>query len=409
LQDFIYNIPERKGEKMMRTIRLIVFVSMVPGAFGNLCAGDITVHNSSELLNILQKDQDIGTILLTPGEYKGGIYVHGVSGKADLPITIRASDPENPPIFSGGGSQAIHLADCSHITLSHIKAQGYSANGINIDDGGTFDTPSHHIVLKNITILNTGPTGNHDALKMSGVNEFVVKNCRFEGWGGSGIDMVGCHSGKITGCTFAGKKGYSQSNGIQLKGGTSNVVVETCLFRNAGYRSINLGGSTGLQFFRPRVDDYEATDITIAGNRFIGSISPIAWVTARGGHVHHNTIILPENWILRILQETKDTRFKPCHSGIFENNLIVYDSRINVFVNVGPLTAPETFKFRNNAWHQVDGSSKKPVLPTPEQNGMYNVKVSMDTQSMEQGLVQVDDPKLDDNIGANSWHEKDNL
>jgi hypothetical protein len=135
-------------------------------------------------------------------------------------------------------------------------------------------------------------------------------------------------------------------------------------------------------------------------------MSPIAWATARGGHVHHNTIIFPEKWILRILQETKDTKFKPCHDGIFENNLIIYDSRINVFVNVGPRTAPETFRFRNNAWHHVDGSDKKPVLPTPEENGIYNVKVSIDTQSLQQGLVQIDDPELLDNVGAYSYTPK---
>jgi hypothetical protein len=132
-------------------------------------------------------------------------------------------------------------------------------------------------------------------------------------------------------------------------------------------------------------------------------MSPIAWVTAKGGHVHHNTIIFPEKWILRILQETKDTNFKPCHGGIFENNLIIYDSQVDVFVNVGPQTAPETFKFRNNAWHQVGGSGRKPVLPTPEENGIYNVKVSVDTQSLQQGIVQVDDPKLLDYVGAQSY------
>ncbi len=387
----------------MKTIRFIILVSIVLGAFGNLCARDITVHNSTELLNVLRKAQDIDNILLVPGEYTGGVYIRGISGRSAAPITIRAADPNNSPVFSEGGNQAIHMADCSHITLAHIRVQGYSANGINIDDGGTFETPSHHVFLDNITILNTGPKGNRDALKMSGVDEFVVKNCRFEGWGGSGIDLVGCHSGKITGCTFEGKKDYSQSNAVQLKGGTSNVIVEKCLFKNAGHRSINLGGSTGLQFFRPKVDDYEATDITVAGNRFIGSMSPLAWVTARGGHVHHNTIIFPEKWILRILQETKDTKFEPCNGGIFENNLIIYDSRVDVFVNVGPRTAPETFRFRNNAWRQVDGSGRKPVLPTPEENGMYNVKVSVDTRSMEQGLVQIDDPELLDNIGAHSY------
>ena len=390
----------------MKTTRFIILVSIVLGTFSNLCARDIIVHNSAELLNALRKAQDIETIHLAPGEYTGGIYIRDISGRADAPITIRAADPNNPPVFSKAGGQAIHMADCSHVTLAHIKVQGYPANGINIDDGGTFQTPSHHIVLNNITILNTGPKGNRDALKMSGVDEFVVKNCRFEGWGGSGIDLVGCHSGKITNCTFVGKEGYSQSNGIQLKGGTSNIIVEKCLFRNAGHRSINLGGSTGLRFFRPKVDDYEATDITVAGNKFIGSMSPIAWVTARGGHVHHNTIIFPEKWILRILQETKDTKFKPCHDGIFENNLIIYDSKVDVFVNVGPRTAPETFKFRNNAWYQADGSGRKPTLPTPEENGIYNVKISVDAQSLQQGKVQVDDPKLHDHVGAQSYKPK---
>jgi hypothetical protein len=389
----------------MRIIRFAILVSIILSAFSNLSARDITVHNTSELLNILQKAQDIGTIILVHGEYTGGIYIQGRSGQVGNPITIRGIDPNNPPTFSGGGGQAIHMADCSHITLAYIKVQGYHANGINIDDGGTFETPSHHIVLDNITVLDTGPTGNRDALKMSGVDQFVVKNCRFEGWGGSGIDLVGCHGGKITACTFVGKKGYSQSNGIQLKGGTSNVVVEMCLFKNAGHRSINLGGSTGLRFFRPEVDDYEATDITVAGNIFIGSMAPIAWVTAKGGHVHHNTIIFPEKWVLRILQETKDTKFKPCHGGLFENNMIVYDSRINVFVNIGPRTAPETFRFRHNLWHQVDGSTRKPVLPTPEQNGIYNVKVDLDTQSLGQGLVQNHGSKLRD-IGAHSYNPK---
>jgi len=388
----------------MKTIIFIFLVSMIHGAFSNLCAGDITVHNSAELSIALRKAQDIDIILLAPGEYNGGIYVRDISGRADAPITIRGIDPNNPPVFSKGGSQAIHMADCSYITLAHIKVREYPANGINIDDGGIFETPSHHIVLNNITVLNTGPKGNRDALKMSGVDEFVVKNCRFEGWGGSGIDLVGCHNGKITNCTFVGKKDYSQSNAVQLKGGTSNVIVEKCFFRNAGHRSINLGGSTGLRYFRPRVGDYEATEITVAGNRFIGSMSPIAWVTSRGGHVHHNTIIFPEKWILRILQETKDAKFKPCHSGIFENNLIIYDSKVDVFVNVGPRTAPETFKFRNNAWHQVDGSSRKPALPTPEENGIYNVKVSMDEKSMELGLVQLNDPEILDNTGAQSYN-----
>ncbi len=132
----------------------------------------------------------------------------------------------------------------------------------------------------------------------------------------------------------------------------------------------NLGGSTDLQFFRPEVRDYEAKNITIAGNRFEGGISPVAWVTAAGGRVHHNTIVLPERWVLRILQETTDPRFLPSRDGIFEDNLVIYDSRVRVFVNVGPGTALETFILRRNAWCDVEGS-RRPSLPVPETDGVY--------------------------------------
>ena len=39
--------------------------------------------------------------------------------------------------------------------------------------------------------------GNNDALKMSGVDHFVVRNPHAEGWGGSAVDLVGCHFGVI--------------------------------------------------------------------------------------------------------------------------------------------------------------------------------------------------------------------
>ena len=341
----------------------------------------VRVKNSTELNQAISKLSPGTTLLLEPGIYSGGIYLSNIEGGDEMPVVIEGMDPNNPPVFAGGG-QAIHLADCSNITLRNIKVKGFPANGINIDDGGSYDTPAHHIVLENVTILDTGPKGNHDALKMSGVDHFVVRKCRFKGWGGSGIDMVGCHHGLIEDCTFTGKEGFSQSNAVQLKGGTKNVLVQCCFFENAGQRAINLGGSTGLQFFRPEVDNYEAKNITVAGNRFISGMAPVAWVTSDGGYVHHNTIILPDKWVLRILQESSDARFKPCHDGVFERNLVIFDSKVQVFVNTGPGTAPETFRFRHNAWLDLDGN-RKPSLPAPETEGIYLKDISIDREALK--------------------------
>jgi len=348
----------------------LTFMVLMHVLLASACAfaEEIHVTNSAELMAAVPRLAPGTTLSLAPGVYRGGLYLANLAGTEDAPIVIEGSDPNDPPVFREGG-QAMHLSDCRYVTLRNIRAEDFPANGINIDDGGSFETPAHHIVVEDVTILRTGPTGNHDALKMSGVDDFVVRRCRFEAWGSSGIDMVGCHRGVVEDCTFLGRAGFSQDNGVQLKGGASDVLVQCCLFRDAGHRSINLGGSTGLPYFRPAVGDYEAVRITVAGNRFFGSSAAVAWVTADGGHVHHNTIVLPDKWVLRILQETEDPRFRPSHSGVFEHNLIIFDSRVQVFVNVGPRTAAETFVFRRNAWCDVE-DCRRPSLPVAEEQGI---------------------------------------
>ncbi|MBN1817999.1 MAG: right-handed parallel beta-helix repeat-containing protein [Sedimentisphaerales bacterium] len=370
---------------------------------GIAAAQSITVSDSAQLQSALRKAEAGTTILLQPGRYRGSLYTEGQAGTAENPIVITGADPTDKPVFSGGG-QALHLADCRYVTLRNLVVKGFPSNGINIDDGGSFDTPAHHIIVEDVTILETGPKGNHDALKMSGVDHFVVRRCRFIGWGGSGIDMVGCHYGVVEDCLFEGKEGFSQSNAVQLKGGTTNILVQTSLFRHCGHRAINLGGSTGLEFFRPRVADFEAKEIEIAGNRFVDSMTPLAWVTANGGWVHHNTIVRPDKWTLRILQETKDTRFKPCYGGVFENNLVAFDSRVDIFVNIGPGTAPETFRFRRNAWCDLEGR-RKPVLPTPEEDGIYSVPIDAEESDLQAGQVRFKD-STHTNFGADNYERK---
>ncbi len=375
-------------------------VALVLTAAVAMHAADVAVETSGQLRRAAQDAEAGARLVLEGSTYSGGVYLQNVCGREGRPIVIEGADANKPPVFTGG-SQALHLADCAHVVLRNLRVEGFALNGINIDDGGSFETPARGIVLENVTIVRTGPKGNHDALKMSGVDHFVVRNCRFEGWGGSGIDMVGCHHGVVENCTFVGREGYSQSNAVQLKGGTRDVLVHKCLFLNAGERAINLGGSTGLAFFRPEVGDYEGKEITIAGNRFVGGTAAVAWVTADGGHVHHNTIFMPEKWVLRILQETKDEQFRRSHGGIFERNLVVYDSRVRVFVNIGPGTAPDTFVFRHNAWHAVDGE-RRPKLPMAEEGGLYLDDLNVSREALLRGEPPVRDPRLDD-IGAHAY------
>jgi hypothetical protein len=355
----------------IRAVAAVLGAALLAPAAGP-AAGEVSVKDTAGLREALRNLRPGATVVLAPGEYEGGHYLTGLAGTEKAPITIRGADPAKPPTLRGGGSEGLHLTDVTHVRLQDLRVVGFPGNGINIDDGGTPDTPTRHVVLERVVVEDTGPKGNHDALKMSGVAGFLVRECRFRGWGGSAIDLVGCRDGVIDQCRFEGKDGVLAPSGVQLKGGTRDVSVRRCWFDDCTERAVNLGGSTGLAYFRPPDADFEAKDIEVAGCRFHGGTVPVAFVGSVGGKVHRNTIHRPRKWVLRILQETTEKRFQPCRDGVFERNLVVLGDEVKVAVNVGPGTAPETFALKGNAWFQP-GSDRPPSLPVAEEDGVHGV------------------------------------
>jgi hypothetical protein len=130
-----------------------------------------------------------------------------------------------------------------------------------------------------------------------------------------------------------------------------------------------------MPYFRPQGARYEARDITVEGCTFVGCQAPISYVGVDGATVRYNTFYRPGKWVLRILQETTAEGFAPCRNGRFEDNLVVFRrAEVSTFVNVGPNTAPETFRFARNLWYCEDRpDASRPTLPTPETDGLYGV------------------------------------
>ena len=342
-------------------------------------AADVAVRDAAEFRKAVAEAVPGTRILLAPGEYAGGFHFPNVHGESNRPVVITAADPAQPPVIKGGGT-GLHFTDPAFVEVRHLTLVGWSGNGLNIDDGGSFDTPARGLVLSALIVTNTGPAGNRDGIKLSGLVDFVVEGCRVEGWGtggGSGIDMVGCHRGRIVTNLFRHTDSVG-STGVQCKGGTSDIEIQRNRFENAGGRAVNIGGSTGLQFFRPALVEgaahAEARNIRVERNTFIGSSSPIAFVGVDGAIVRFNTIYRPKRWVLRILQENKTAGFVPSRNGEFSDNLIVFHSQewSAGGVNIGANTEPKTFKFARNWWYCLDEPTRsRPQLPAPELEGVY--------------------------------------
>ena len=119
-------------------------------------------------------------------------------------------------------------------------------------------------------------------------------------------------------------------NAIQCKGGSERLTILANLMVDPGQRAVNMGGSTGFEFFRPSLStnepNAEARDIRLLSNVIVGSPAPLAFVGCVDCLAANNTIVNPENWVMRILQETTSTaeyEFLPASGGRVERTIIV--------------------------------------------------------------------------------------
>lgn len=327
----------------------------------------IHIQGNDQLQEALQKLESHTTLVIESGIYRGGWQLSNIED-----LSIRAADETDPPVFKGGNT-GWQFSRCPDLNLQNLHFEGQKYNGLNIDDGGQYDDPVTGIQLSRIEVRDVGPKGNFDGIKLSGLDRLKITKCKVSGWGGQAIDLVGCHDVLIQQCQIVGKQGFSQTTGIQCKGGCKDIQIEKSFFKNAGLRPINVGGSTDLKYFRPQDAKYEAKDITVSGNMIIGSPCACAFVGVDGAKFIGNRVNYPEKWIFRILQETTAEGFVPCRNvEVANNNFVFLRSNVRTEINIGPGTAAETFEFKGNNWFAEDQpGNSRPNLPVTETDATY--------------------------------------
>ncbi|PRP93816.1 hypothetical protein ENSA5_42190 [Enhygromyxa salina] len=311
-------------------------------------------------------------VVVHEGSYAGGGYITNLAGTEAAPIWIGGAQGEDRPVIDGGG-EAFKLGEVRYLIIHDLEVVNSTQNGINADDGGNYDDPdaSRYIVFRDLWVHDVGNGGNQDCLKLSGLDDYWVLDSQFErcGGGGSGsaIDQVGCHRGLIHGNAFADLMGAGGA--VQCKGGAEDIEIRANTFDDAGERGVNMGGSTGFEYFRPPLSpdqpNAEARDIRVIANSFRGGVTPFAFVGCVDCLAANNVIDSPQNWVFRILQETVSGdvyEFLPASEGRFVNNIVYFDGQVNVAVNVGGNTDPGSFSLETNLWYRHDnpGQSDPP-------------------------------------------------
>jgi hypothetical protein len=288
-------------------------------------------------------------IRIAAGTYGAIGSFSNLQGTAIEPIALVA---EGAVIVDTGRSAlAMQLSDPRYVVIQGLTIQNTAPHGISIDDGGSYATPAEYVVLRGVTFRNIGTGGNNDCLKLSGVDHFYLEGNSFSGCNqGEAIDMVGSHNGVITGNLF-----YDLPvNGVQTKGGSSDVLIHGNRFINIAQRSINAGGSTGSAYYRPANTAHEALRIRMVANIFeqTGS-TPVAFVGCSECVFANNTIIEPGTYLARILEE--NTTLGPGTGGYFINNIVLFNTNgRGAVVNTGAGTQPATFTFGSNLWYSLD-------------------------------------------------------
>jgi hypothetical protein len=199
-----------------------------------------------------------------------------VQGTAEAPIAFVADGAVTLDASAGTGWS---MTDATWVVVEGFTIVDAAIHGMNLDDGGTYDTPAHHLVLRDLTIRDAGSGGNNDCIKMSGVDDFWILDSDVSGCDrGEIVDMVGCHRGVIAGNFFH----EPLQNGVQTKGGSADVLIHGNRFERIPGRAVNAGGSTGLEFFRPLDAPYEAARIRVIANTFVdnGPASGPPWPTS---------------------------------------------------------------------------------------------------------------------------------
>ena len=255
--------------------------------------------------------------------------------KPGLTIATYPGDVAKAAIVAGtkiNGPQSVIAVYASGVTIANLEIEGGAYYGIKLDDTNGAQTGQK--ILGNY-IHHTG----RDGIKAQRADGVLIENNEIGPTGvrdasnAEGIDMIGS-----VGATIRGNYIHDiTTNGLYVKGGTTNAVVEKNLVVNTGYAGILLGSETDLQFIRNYQGNYGDSDGTNAfGHEALNSVARnnivVNAAMAGLGSIAGHNVSFVNNTLVNVARTNQGGfRIAPNQFGTlpssvtFKNNVVILD------------------------------------------------------------------------------------
>lgn len=207
------------------------------------------------------------------------------------------------------------------IQLVDLHIQGGAYYGIYVKPNGGAEAV-RGVVIQRCRISGTG----RDGIKTLNADDLLIEHCRIGPTGvrdpsnAEGIDVIGSKKVVIRNCHIHD----TATNGIYLKGGTRDGLIERCRIENTGkFAGILLGQDTDRQFMRDGAE-HEAINCIARENLIINAGA--AGVGAYSGfdvRFENNTLVNVATQGQAAFWVVTNTRGVPCRNVTFRQNIVV--------------------------------------------------------------------------------------
>ena len=267
----------------------------------------------------LNRAQAGDTIYLRGGRYalnrflwmdKPGITLASFPGET---ATLAAETGEKNPM-------TVITVVADGVRLKGLDIQGSAYYGIYVNVNGEKGTRG--VSIQRCRIRGTG----RDGIKTLNADKLLIEDCRIGPTGvrdpsnAEGIDVIGSKTVIIRNCHVHD----TATNGIYLKGGTRDGLIERCRIENTGkFAGILLGQDTDRQYMRDGAE-HEAIDCIARDNLIVNAgAAGVGTYSGLNVRFENNTLVNVASHGQAAFWIVTNNRGVPCRDVAFHGNIVV--------------------------------------------------------------------------------------